>query len=305
MRASAQSAMPVIGFLRSTSLAPFESLVVAFGQGLNEAGFVEGRNVAIEYRYAENHGDRLPALVAELIRLPVAAMVVNAGAAFAAKAASTTIPIVFAAGDDPVGDGLVASLNRPGGNITGVSWLSAQVGAKRLELLRQIVPKAAAIGMIVNPNPDTEIERHDVQAAAQAIGLQLIVIDVGSDNDITTACATFAQRGAGALFVGTGPFLNSKRESIVALAARHTIPAIYQTREAVVFGGLMSYGPSQNEAYRQAGIYVGRILKGERPADLPVMQSTKFEFVINLKTAKTLGLAIPPTLLALADQVIE
>ena len=275
-----QPAMPVVGFVRSTSLAPFQNLVVAFGDGLKEAGFVAGQNVAIEYRYAENQRDRLPALVAELLGIPVAVLVVNSGAAAAAKAATTTVPIVFVAGADPVKDGLVASLNRPGGNITGVSWLGAQVGAKRLELLRQIVPKTTTIGMLEDLNsPGTEAERTDVQAAAQAIGLQLIIIDVNNDRDIETAIASFVQRGAGALLVGAGAFLTSKRESIAALAARHAIPAMYVEREGAVAGGLMSYGPSQSEAYRQAGIYVGRILKGEKPADLPVMQSTKFEFV--------------------------
>jgi len=301
-----QSALPVVGFLRSTSLAPFQNLVVAFGQGLKEAGFVDGQNVAIEYHYADNQIDRLPALVADLIRRSAAVIVVNSAAAHAAKAATTTIPIVFAAGDDPVKNGLVASLNRPGGNITGVSWLGAVVGAKRLELLRQIVPKTTTIGMLVNPGtPETEGERKDVQAAAQAIGLQLNMIDVSSDHDIDTAFATFAQRGAGALFVGAGSFLTSKQEVIVALAARYAIPAMYQVRDEVLAGGLMSYGPSQSEAYRQAGIYVGRILKGEKPADLPVMQSTKFEFVINLKTAKALGLDVPMIIQMTADEVIE
>ena len=301
-----QPTMPVVGFLRSTSLAPFQNLVVTFGQGLKEAGFVEGQNVAIEYRYAENRKDRLPALVAELIRLPVAVIVVNSGAASVAKAATTTVPIVFAAGADPVKDGLVASLNRPGGNITGVSWLGAQVGAKRLELLHQIVPKTTMIGMLEDLNsPGTELERKDVLAAAQAIGLQLIIIVVSSDRDIQTAIASFVQRGAGALLVGAGAFLTSKRESIVALAARHAIPAMYVEREGPAAGGLMSYGPSQSEAYRQAGIYAGRILKGEKPADLPVMQSTKFEFVINLKTAKALGLDVPMIIQMIADEVIE
>jgi putative ABC transport system substrate-binding protein len=301
-----QPAVPVIGFLRSTSLAPFQNLVPAFGQGLKEAGFVEGQNVAIEYRYADNQRDRLPALVADLIRLQVAVLVVNSGAALAAKAATTTVPIIFAAGADPVKDGLVTSLNRPGGNVTGVSWLGSQVGAKRLELLRQIVPKTTTIGMFEDVNsPGTETERRDVQAAAQAIGLQLIISDVSSDRDIETALATFVQRGAGALLVGTSAFLVSKRDNIVALAARYSVPAMYVVREDVVAGGLMSYGPSQSEAYRQAGIYAGRILKGEKPADLPVMQSTKFELVINLKTAKALGLAVPQTLLVAADEVIE
>jgi putative tryptophan/tyrosine transport system substrate-binding protein len=301
-----QPAMPVVGFVRSTSLVPFQNLVVAFVDGLREAGFVAGQNVAIEYRYAENQRDRLPALVAELLGIPVAVLVVNSGAAAAAKAATTTVPIVLVAGADPVKDGLVASLNRPGGNITGVSWLGAQVGAKRLELLRQIVPKTTTIGMLEDlDSPGTEAERTDVQAAAQAIGLQLIIIDVNNDRDIETAIASFVQRGAGALLVGAGAFLTSKREVVAALAARHAIPAMYVEREGAVAGGLMSYGPSQSGAYRQAAIYTGRILKGEKPADLPVMQSTKFEFVLNLKTAKALGLTVPMIVQMTANEVIE
>jgi putative tryptophan/tyrosine transport system substrate-binding protein len=254
-----QAARPIVGFLRSTSLAPFQNLVVAFGQGLKEAGFVAGENVAIEYRYADNQIDRLPALVADLIRLPAAVIVVNSGAAFAAKAATTTIPIVAATGDDPVKSGLVASLNRPGGNITGVSFLVSGLGAKRLELLRQLVPKATLIAMLVNPGRhDTEPERKDVQAAERAIGLQLITLDVSNDRDIETAFATLVNAGAGALLVGTGAYLNSKRESIVALAARYAIPTMHQLREEVVAGGLMSYGPSQSNAYHQAADSQGR-----------------------------------------------
>ncbi len=302
-----QPAMPVIGFLRS---APFDNsathLVTAFRQGLKDAGFVEGQNVAVEYSSAENHLDRLPALAAELIRRPVAVIVGNNISALAAKAATTTVPIVFADGGDPVRDGLVASLNRPGGNVTGVVFFAGVLGEKRLDLLRQLVPKATTIAMLVYPNTaDTEAERRDVQAAALAIGQQLIMFDASSDRDIETAFATFVQRGAGALLVGTGAFLNSHRERIVALAARHALPTSYAQREPAVAGGLMSYGASITDAYRQVGIYAGRILKGEKPADLPVMRSTKFEFVLNLKTAKTLGLDIPPTLLALTDEVIE
>jgi putative ABC transport system substrate-binding protein len=301
-----QPAPPVVGFLRSTPLAPFTHLVTAFRQGLKEAGFVEGQNVAIEYRYADNQIDRLPALVADLIRRPVAVIVGNVAPALAAKAATTTVPIVFVSGSDPVQDGLVASLNRPGGNVTGVSFFSGVLGAKRLELLRQLVPKATTIAMLVNPNnPNTEADRRDVQAAAQAIGQQLIVLDASSVRDIETAFATFVQRGAGALLAGGGAFMNSHRERIVALAARHGLPASYAQREAVFAGGLMSYGASITDAYRQVGIYAGRILKGEKPGDLPVMRSAKFEFVLNLKTAKSLGLTVPPTLLALADEVIE
>jgi putative ABC transport system substrate-binding protein len=301
-----QPAMPAIGFLRSTLLADATHLVTAFRQGLKEAGFVEGQNVAVEYRYADNQIDRLPALVADLIRRPVAIIVGNVGPALAAKAATTTVPIVFATGSDPVRDGLVARLNRPGGNVTGVVFFGGVLGAKRLELLRQLVPRATTIALLVSPNnPNTEADRRDVQAAALAIGQQLLIVEVRSARDIETAFATFVQRGAGALLAGAGAFMNSNRERIVALAARHALPTSYPQREAVVVGGLMSYGASITDAYRQAGIYVGRILKGEKPGDLPVMRSTKFEFVLNLKTAKSLGLTVPPMLLARADEVIE
>jgi putative ABC transport system substrate-binding protein len=299
-------AMPVIGFVRSTLSADSVHLVAAFRQGLKEAGFVEGQNYAIEYRWADNQFDRLPALVADLLRRPVALIVGNFNAALAAKAATTTVPIIFASGGDPVGDGLVASLNRPGGNVTGVNFLGGEVGAKRLELLRQLVPKAATIAVLVNPDrADTEAERRDVLAAAQAIGQQVVVLDVGSDQNIEPAFGTIVQRGAGALYIGSGAFTNSHRERLVALAARHALPTSYSQREAVIAGGLMSYGTSIPDAYRLAGTYAARILKGEKPADLPVMRSTRFELMLNLKTAKTLGLEIPPTLLAIADAVIE
>jgi putative ABC transport system substrate-binding protein len=301
-----QPAMPVIGFLRSTSLAPFQNLVTAFGQGLKEAGFVPGRNVAIEYRYADNQIDRLPALVAELIRWPVAVIVGSSLSARAAKAATTTIPIVFVDGGDPVSDGLVGSFNRPGGNVTGVVSLTAELGTKRLELLHQLVPTATTIGVLVNPDtPGAAAERADLQAAALALGLQLIILDVGNDRDFETAFATFVQRGAGALLVGAGAFLNANRGRLVALAARHVLPAGYGDPEFAAAGGLMSYGTSQSDAYRQAGIYAGRILKGEKPGDLPVMQATKFEFVINLKTAKALGLTVSNAMQLLVDEVIE
>ena len=299
---------PVIGFVRDTSLGEFAHPVAAFRQGLKKAGFIEGQNVAIEYRSAEDQGDRLPDIVADLVRQQVALIVGNTPSSLAAKAATTTIPIVFVTGNDPVISGLVASLNRPGGNATGVSWLSSAVGMKRLELLRQLVPKAAAVGMLVDVtwgNPQAQRERREVQAAAQAIGQELIIVDVSGDRDIEAAFATFAQRGAGALYVGISPFFNSRRERLAALAARHAVAAIYPWREAVQTGGLMSYGTSLTDAYRQAGVYAGRILKGEKPGDLPVMQPTRFEFVINLKTAKALSLEIPDRLLALADEVIE
>jgi putative tryptophan/tyrosine transport system substrate-binding protein len=245
-----QPAMPVVGFLRSVSLADAADLVTAFRQGLKETGYIEGQNIAIELRSAEGHLDRLPALIADLIRRPVAVIVGNLNAAVAAKAATTTIPIIFAIGSDPVRDGLVASLNRPGGNITGATFLVSGLGAKRLDLLRQLVPKATLIAMLVNPgNVDTEAERRDVQAAAQAIGHQLIILDASSDRDIETAFATFVQRGADALIVGAGAFMFSNRERLVALAARHALPAIYGDREEAVAGGLMSYGPSIVDAY--------------------------------------------------------
>jgi putative tryptophan/tyrosine transport system substrate-binding protein len=296
-----QPAMPVIGFLRSTSLADATHLVVAFRQG-------EGENVAIEYRWAEGRLDRLPALFADLVRQQVALIVGNTPSALAAKAATTTVPIVFATGSDPVIDGLVASLNRPGANATGVSFLAGVLGTKRLELLRQLVPKAATIAVLVDPGPnvpEAERELRDIQAAAHASGQELIVVEVRSDRDIEAAFATFARRGAGALFVGTSAFFNSRRERVAALAIRHALPASYVQSEFAAAGGLMSYGTSITDAYRLAGIYAGRILKGEKPADLPVQQSTKFEFVINLRTAKALGLEIPDKLLALADEVIE
>jgi putative ABC transport system substrate-binding protein len=301
-----QPARPVIGFLRSTSLGDATELVTAFRQGLKEAGFVEGQNVAIEFRWGEGQNDRLPALAADLIRRPVAVMVGDAVAMLVAKAATTTMPIVFSAGGDPVKEGLVASLNRPGGNVTGVHFFGGVLGAKRLELLRQLVPKATTIAVLVYPNtPNTEAERKDVQAAAQAIGQQLIILDASSDRDIDTAFATFVQRGAGALLAGSSAFMVSHRERLIALAARHALPTIYHLREFATAGGLMSYGASLADAYRQAGTYAGRIIKGEKPGDLPVTRSTKFEFVINLKAAKALGLSVPPTLLATADEVIE
>ena len=299
-------AMPVVGLLRSSTAAGATHLVAAFRQGLKVAGFIEGQNVAIEYRYAGDRLDRLHGLAADLVRRPVAVIFANTPAALAAKAATTTVPIVFAIGGDPVRSGLVANLNRPGGNVTGVAFLFGVLGAKRLQLLHQLAPRVATIAMLVGPESSTTVqERNDVQAAAQAIGLQLVIADVGNQRDIETAFATFVQRGAGALLVGVGAFLNSNRERVVALAARHGLPAIFAQREVALAGGLASYGPSITDAYRQAGIYAARILKGEKAGDLPVMQSSKFELVINRKTANALGLEVPANLLFTADEVIE
>ena len=301
-----QPAMPVIGFLRDTSLADATHLVAAFRQGLKEAGFIEGQNVLIEYRSAEDQARRLPALVDDLVRRQVALIVGNTVSSLAAKAATTTVPIVFVSGNDPVINGLVPNLNRPGGNTTGVSFLSSASVTKRLELLRQLVAKPGAIAMLVHPDfPDGEIELRDVQAAAHASGQELIVVEAASDRDIEGAFAPFVQRGAVALFIGSHAFFNSRRERVAALAVRHALPAAYSLREFATAGGLMSYGTSITDAYRLAGTYATRILKGEKPADLPVQQSTKFDFVINLRTAKALGLEIPDKLLALADEVIE
>ncbi len=301
-----QPTMPVVGFVRSTTRVDSTNFATAFREGLKETGYVEGQNVAIEYRYAENDRDRLPPLIADLIQRPVNVIFANVAAAVVAKAATTTIPIVFVTGTDPIQEGLVTSISRPTANVTGVVFFAGALVTKRLELLRQLVPKVATIAMLVNPNSlETETERKDVQAAAQAVGQQLLFLDVGSDHDIETAFATLVQRGVGAVLVGAGPFLTSHRTQLVALAAQHAMPTFYSLREYVEAGGLVSYGTSITDAHRQAGIYAGRILKGEKPGDLPVMQSTKFEFVINLKTAKTLGLAVPPSLLALADGVIE
>jgi putative tryptophan/tyrosine transport system substrate-binding protein len=295
-----QPAMPVVGFLPSR---PY--FMTAFRQGLKEAGFIEGQEVAIEYRSAEDQ-TRVPLLVADLLRRQVALIVGNTPSALAAKAATTTVPIVFVTGGDPVRDGLVANLNRPGGNVTGVSFISADLGAKQLGVLRELRPGAARIAMLADPKwPLTEPFVSQVRAAASTMGQQIEVLYVSSDREIETAFTTLVQRGAGALQVGVGTFLGSQREQIVALAARHRIPAIYVLRDYVAAGGLMTYGASTTDAYRQAGIYAGRILKGEKPGDLPVILPTKFELVINLKTAKALGLEIPDRLLALADEVIE
>jgi putative tryptophan/tyrosine transport system substrate-binding protein len=301
-----QPATPVIGFLRDASLPEPDAThrVTAFHQGMKETGYVEGQNVAIEYRSAEGQVDQLPVLVADLIRRQVALIVGNTPAALAAKAATTTVPIVFVTGGDPVRDGLVASLNRPGGNVTGVSFISVELGAKQLGFLRELRPGAARIAVLVDPKwPLTEPFVSQLRAAASAMGQQIDVLHVSSDREVETAFTRLVQRGAGALQVGVG--MGSQRDRIVALAARHRIPAIYVLRDFAAAGGLMSYGTSVPDAYRLAGRYAGRILNGEKPAELPVMQPTKFQLVINLKTAKTLGVTVPDKLLALADEVIE
>ena len=301
-----QPTMPVIGYLGGGSLvAPY---VVAFRQGLKEAGFDEPRNVAIEFYWADGQSNRLPELAATLVNRQVAVIVATGGNAptQAAKDATDKIPIVFVSGADPVKFGLVASLNRPGGNVTGVSVITTELGPKRLELLHQLAPKATTIGVIVNPNyADVGLQLEELKRAADAINQKTLVASAGTERDIDTAVATLVQKGADALLVANDPFFNSQRKQFVALAARYALPTSYHVREAVVSGGLMSYGASFADGYRQAGIYAGRILKGEKPADLPVQQSTKFELVINLKTAKTLGLTVPPSLLATADEVIE
>jgi putative tryptophan/tyrosine transport system substrate-binding protein len=303
-----QPAMPVVGFLNHGLSGESAPLVVGFRQGLSESGYVEGRSVAINYRWAEGQFDRLPALAKELVESGAAAMFAGSPpAVLAAKAASVTIPIVFSMGEDPVREGLVASLNRPGGNVTGFTHFANQLVGKRLGLLRDIAPKAAVLAFLVNPNnPNAEFDTKEVQAAADAIGLQLKVLTAGAERDLEIAFGAIAQQRIGALLVGVdGTFLFPHREQIAALALRHAVPTMYDRREFPAAGGLMSYGTDRVDAYRQGGIYVGRILKGARPADLPVQQATKFEFVINTKTAKALGLEIPSGVLAAADEVFE
>ena len=303
-----QAAMPVVGFMAGSSPAALSRQVAAFREGLKEAGFIEGMNVAVEYRYGEGQLDRFPALASDLVRRQVAVIVVSGGptGVLAAKQASTTIPIVFSIGSDPVEIGLVASLNRPGGNITGVYQFTAGLEAKRLGLLREMVPKATTIAVLVNPNyAAAENQLRDVQEAATRLGVQLVVVRANMEDEFNAAFSTSVQQKAGALLVCASPFFNARRQQLVLLAARHTVPAMYEWRDFAAAGGLMSYGTSLADAYRQAGVYAGRILKGEKPADLPVVQVTKFEFVINLNAAKAIGLDVPPTLLARADEVIE
>jgi putative ABC transport system substrate-binding protein len=303
-----QKAMPVIGYLVSGSPGTGEANVAAFRQGLGETGYVEGKNVAIEYRWAEGSYDRLPALAANLVDLDKVDVIVAGGAAvLAAKSATSTIPVVFLGGGaDPVADGLVASLARPGGNLTGFSILVTELMPKRLELLSELVPQAGVIALLVNPNSAAaERQTRDVQEAARAKGVQLSIRKASTESEIDAAFASLVQLRAGALLVGADPFFNSRREKLVALAARFAVPAIYEFREFAAAGGLISYGPSQTGLWRQVGIYAGRILKGAKPADLPVQQPTTFELVVNLKTAKALGLTVPPSILARADEVIE
>jgi putative ABC transport system substrate-binding protein len=299
--------MPVIGVLSPASYDPFSTFVTAFRQGLSEAGYVEGENLAIEYRFAEGHYDRLPALAADLVGRKVDLIMANSPpAALAAKSATSTIPIVFRGGTDPVGDGLVASLARPGGNLTGVS-LADDVTAKRLQLLSELVPRVGVIALLVNPNNANHAERviRDLQEAARTKGLQLHVLKAGSESEINSAFASLVQLHVDALVVAADPFLSSRREQLVALASRHAVPSSYAWREFAASGGLISYGPSLTYAFRLVGHYAGKVLKGAKPADLPVQQPTTFELVINLKTAEALGLTVPQSLLQRADEVIE
>jgi ABC-type uncharacterized transport system substrate-binding protein len=302
-----QPAGPVIGFLSSLGRYDRPYLTEAFRHGLREADFIEGRNLEIEYRFAENQGDRLPALAADLVGRKVGLIAATGGgrSILAAKASTTTIPIVFTFGGDPVHEGFVVSLNRPGGNITGAVFFSSKLSSKALGLLQEVVPNAAKIGLLVNPkSPESSSTVFDAQDAARTLGRQLLILNASTPSEIDTAFASLRRERAEALFL-VDAFFTARRQQIVALAARDGIPAMYANREFVTEGGLMSYGNDIPDAYRRAGIYAGRILRGERPANLPVDQATKFEFLINLKTAKALGLEVPPTLLARADEVIE
>ena len=303
-----QPAMPVIGFLNSGSPAERAPFVAAFHQGLKETGYVEGRTVAIEYRFAEGHYDRLPSLASDLVRRQVAVIAATGDtvSSLAAKGATTTVPIVFVTGGDPVKEGLVTSFNRPGGNITGASIISSALVAKQFELLHELVPQATVVGILLNPrNPNVSFELSDLQSAGHSMGLQLIIVRANTESGIESAFTSLVQQRVAALLVEPEVFFLDRREQLVALAARRAMPTIYSRREFVVIGGLASYGASLADGYRQAGIYIGRILKGEKPADLPVIQPTKFELMINLKTAGALNLQVPDKLLALADEVIE
>jgi putative ABC transport system substrate-binding protein len=306
--ARAQQAMPLIGFLSSRSPGESAGVVAAFRQGLTETGFVEGQNLTIAFRWAEGRYDRLPALAAELVSLRVAVLYAAGGppAALAAKAATSVIPIVFSAASDPVGLGLVASLSRPGGNVTGMSLFASDLWAKNVELLKELAPTANVMAYLVNPStPNVAAYLKGAAEAASAVGIDIHLLNASTEHELDEAFASLAKLRAGGLIVPNEPYLDSQRDRITALAARYAVPALYNLREYVVAGGLASYGPSLPDSYRRAAMYVGRILKGEKPADLPVQVPTKFELVINLKTAKTLGLIVPPTLLARADEVIE
>jgi len=304
-----QAAMPVIGFLGSASPDAWAGRLLAFRQGLSQIGYVDGKNVAIEYRWAEGQNDRLPAMAADLVRRQVAVIATpgSTPAALAAQAATTTIPIVFSIGGDPVQFGLVASLNRPGGNLTGGTFLSIEVGPKRLELLHELLPMATVVGLLVNPtNPNlAEPTTKNLRAAAHALGLQLHILNASTDRDFDTVFATLIQLQLGALVIGADPFFSSRLEQLAALTVRHAVPTVYQSREFTAAGGLMSYGASFTDTFRAAGVYTGRVLKGDKPADLPVQQVVKVELIINLKTAKALGLTVPLPLLGRADEVIE
>jgi putative tryptophan/tyrosine transport system substrate-binding protein len=304
--AQQQQAIPVVGFLNTRAPGEATHLLASFRQGLSETGYVEDKTVAIEYRWAEGHNDRLPALAADLIRRRVTVIAANSQATIAARAATTTIPIVFITGADPVQVGFVASLNRPGGNLTGVASLDTELGRKRLQLLHELLPKADTIAALVNPTfPGSDIQARDLQAAAGTLGLRLHILHASTERDINAAFATLARLQASGLVIGNDPFFTSWSEQLAALALRHAVPVIYEFRAFAAAGGLMSYGPRIADLYRLVGVYTGRILKGEKPADLPVQQSTSIELIINLKTAKALGLDVPPTLLARADEVIE
>jgi putative tryptophan/tyrosine transport system substrate-binding protein len=301
-----QPAMPVIGFLDPTSSDTFENRLRAFRQGLKDTGYVEGENVAITYRFAENQIDRLPELAADLVRRQVAVIATLANGALASKGATTTIPIVFLLAEDPVKVGLVTSLARPGGNLTGINFFSAELVAKRLGLLREVVPTATRVAVLVNPTgPNSETTSRDAQSAARATGLEIQVLNASTSREINLAFAGFVGERPDALFVDIDPFFTSRRFQLVNLASRHAIPTTYPGRQFTEVGGLMSYGSNLTDAWRQVGVYAGRILKGAKPADLPVAQSTKFELVINAETARMLGVTVPPSLLALADEVIE
>jgi ABC-type uncharacterized transport system substrate-binding protein len=304
-----QPAMPVIGYLGSESPDAFAGRLRAFRQGLSETGYVEGKNVAIEYRWAKNQFDRFPALMADLVRREVTVIVAVTGTppALAAKAATATIPIVFVTAGDPVALGLVGSLNRPGGNLTGVATLTVELGPKQLEVLRELVPTATIIALLVNPTNPTNAETlsRDLQAAARTLGLQLHVLHASTERDFDTVFATLSRLRAGALVIGSDPFFNSRSQQLAALALRHAMPTMYPFREYAIAGGLISYGNSFADAHRQVGVYTGHILKGQKPADLPVQQATKVELIINMKTAKALGLTVPLPLLGRADELIE